>query len=349
MAKFTARSFGLALIAGLLSLGAAPPARAVEPTAVTPELVAAATKEGKIVWYASEDAQLVAAVSKAFEAKYPGITAQGERNGAERNFQRVSQEYGSNIHAVDVITSSNPGPVLYWKSHDMLAPFVPTDVARFPANQRDPDGYFATDCLTLAVMGYNTKLVKPEDAPKSYADLLDPKWQGKLVKAHPSYSGTIVTATLAISKAMGWDYLEKLGKQQVMQVQSAIDPPRKVAQGERPVMVDGAEASALQVQEQGGPLAIVYPTEGTPAVPLNGVLMKEAAHPNAARLFYSFLFSKEAQQVFVQYGFRSVNPDVAEPPTRKPFRDIKLLFTDPAEQEKLGEEIKTRYAQYFGI
>jgi iron(III) transport system substrate-binding protein len=344
----SAQSLRLPLIAALGCIIAAGAAHAVEPTPVTPELVAAATKEGKVVWYASEDAQLVAAVTKAFEAKYPGIAAQGERNGAERNFQRVSQEYGSSIHAVDVITSSNPGPVLYWKSHGMLAQFVPTDVARFPANQRDADGYYATDCLTLAVMGYNTKLLKPDEAPKSYADLLDPKWKGRMVKAHPGYSGTIVTATLAMSKALGWAYVEKLGKQEVMQVQSAIDPPRKLALGERPVMIDGAEASALQVQEQGGPIAIVYPTEGTPAVPLNGVLMKEAPHPNAAKLFYSFLFSKEAQQVFAQYGFRSVNPDVAEPPTRKPFRDIKLLFTDPAEQEKSGEEIKSRYAQYFG-
>ena len=300
------------------------------------------------MWYASEDAQLVAAVAKAFEAKYPGISADGERNGAERNFQRVSQEYGSNIHAVDVITSSNPGPVLYWKRHDMLAAFVPADVARFPTNARDLDGYYAVDCLTLAVMGYNTKLVKPDEAPKSYADLLDPKWKGKMVKAHPGYSGTIVTATLAMSKALGWDYFEKLGQQDVMQVQSAIDPPRKLGLGERAVMIDGAEASALQVQEQGGPIAIVYPTEGAPAVPLNGVLMKEAAHPNAARLFYSFLESHEAQQVFASnMPARSIRTWPSRP-TRKPFRDIKLLFTDPAEQEKAGEEIKARYARYFG-
>ncbi len=328
---------------------AAGAAGAVEPTAVTPELVAAAVKEGTVVWYASEDAQLVAAVSKAFEAKYPGIAAQGERNGAERNFQRVSQEYASNIHAVDVITSSNPGPVLYWKRNNMLAAFVPGEIAAWPNTARDPEGYYAVDCLTLAVMGYNTKLVKPDEAPKTWADLLDPKWKGKLVKAHPGYSGTIVTATLAISKLQGWEFFEKLGQQQVMQVQSAIDPPRKLAFGERAVMVDGAEAASLQVQEQGAPIALVYPSEGTPAVPLNGVLMKEAPHPNAARLFYSFLYSKEAQEIFVKYGFRSMRPDVAEPSSRKPLKDIKLLFTDPQEQESAAEDIKKRYAQYFGI
>jgi iron(III) transport system substrate-binding protein len=336
-----------AFVAALIC--AATAAGAVEPTPVTPELVAAAVKEGNVVWYASEDAQLVAAVSKAFEAKYPGIAAQGERNGAERNFQRVSQEYDSNIHVVDVITSSNPGPILYWKRKDLLVPFVPAETADWPQTTRDPDGYYTVDCLTLAVMGVNTKLVKPEDAPKTWTDLLDPKWKGKLVKAHPGYSGTIVTSTLALSKLLGWQYFEKLGQQQVMQVQSAIDPPRKLAFGERSVMIDGAEASALQQQEQGAPIALIYPAEGTPAVPLNSVLMKLAPHPNAARLFYSFLFSNEAQQIFVKYGFRSVRSDVADPPGGKPIKDIKLLFTDPQEQENAAEEIKKRYAQYFGI
>jgi iron(III) transport system substrate-binding protein len=196
-------------LAALALLLGAVPAEAVEPTPVTPELVAAAQKEGSVVWYGSEDLQLVTAVAAAFEVKYPSIKAQAERSGAERNFQRISQEYASNIHAVDVVTSSNPGPVLYWKRNGMLAPFVPADVAKWPAGDRDPDGYFAVDCLTMPVMGYNPKLVKPEEAPKSLSDLLDPKWKGKLVKAHPGYSGTIVTSTLAISKLLGWEYFEK--------------------------------------------------------------------------------------------------------------------------------------------
>jgi len=334
------------LLAATFALAA--PARALEPSPVTPELVAAATKEGKVVWYGSEDLQVVTAIARAFEAKYPGIAATAERSGAERNFQRIGQEYSSGIHAVDVVTSSNPGPILYWKRNGMLAPFVPADVGKWPADERDPEGYFATNCLTLSLIGYNTRIVKPEDAPKSFAELVEPKWKGKLVKAHPGYSGTIVTATLAISKVLGWEYFEKLGHQQVMQVQSAIDPPRKVAAGERAVMVDGAEASAFQVQAAGAPLALVYPTEGAPAVPLNGVVMKEAPHPNAARLFIDFLFSREGQQLFVDYGFRSLHPDVREPAGHKPFADIKMLHTDPAEEEKASEEVKARYARYFG-
>ena len=93
----------------------------------------------------------------------------------------------------------------------------------------------ATSCAWLEAIGYNTGLVKREEAPKSYADLLDPKWSGKMVKAHPGYSGTIMTATFQITRELGWEYLEKLAKQKVMQVQSSADPPKKLALGERAV------------------------------------------------------------------------------------------------------------------
>jgi iron(III) transport system substrate-binding protein len=349
IAKLASAAGAIGLTLVLLAQGVGD-ARAAgpDPTPVTPELIAAAIKEGAVVWYGSEDLQLVTAVAKAFEAKYPGIKATAERSGAERNFQRIGQEYASNIHAVDVVTSSNPGPILYWKRNGLLAAFVPEDVGRWPAADRDPEGYYAVNCLTFAVMGYNSRMLKPEEAPKSFADLLDPKWKGKLVKAHPGYSGTIVTSTLAVSKALGWEYFEKLGKQDVLQVQSAVDPPRKVAQGERPVMVDGAEASALQLIGSGAPIVLVYPVEGTPAVTLNGALMKQAPHPNAARLFMNFMFSRDAQQIFIEYGFRSVHPEAREPSGRKPLSEIKALRTDPQEQERAGGEIKTRYALYFG-
>src|SRR5437763_5829202 len=94
---------------------------------------------------------------------------------------------------------------------------------------------FATTRIWLSSIAYNTNLVKPEDAPKSWADLLDPKWAGKMVKGHPAYSGTIMTATFQLVRELGWDYLEKLSKQRVMQVQSSTDPLKKIGLGERRV------------------------------------------------------------------------------------------------------------------
>ena len=122
-----------------------------------------------------------------------------------------------------------------WKRNGWLEPYVPEEVAQhFPAEHRDPDGAFATSRIYVCSIGYNTNLVKPEDAPKSFADLLDPKWMGKLVKAHPGYSGTIMTATYQMARELGWEYFEKLARQKVMQVQSSVDPPKKSCSASAP-------------------------------------------------------------------------------------------------------------------
>jgi iron(III) transport system substrate-binding protein len=134
-----------------------------------------------------------------------------------------------------------------------------------------------------------------------------------------------------------------------MQVQSSTEPPKKLALGERPVMVDGNEYNAFLAKESGAPIEIVYPAEGTPLLVGSAGVMKDAPHPNAARLFISYLFSLEGQQLLVDVGgLRSYHPDVKERPGRKPLSEIKLLTADPVEQEKAVDEIKQKYAAYFG-
>jgi len=213
---------------------------------LTPELIEAAKKEDKIAWYTADDLVLATKVAKSFEAKY-GITVQLERSGAERIYQRIGQEYSSNISAVDVATTSDLGHTVSWRASGWLAPFVPSEAAHWPDVAMAPDGTYFVDKFTLVVSGYNSRLVKAEDAPKTWTDLLDPKWKGKLVKGHPGYSGAITNATYALSRLLGWEFFEKLAKQGVMQVQSATDPPMRVAQGERAVMADAAEVTAQRL------------------------------------------------------------------------------------------------------
>src|SRR5262245_43721534 len=301
-------------------------AAAPEPSRVTPELIAAARKEGRVVWYTSIDLPVAEGIAKAFEAKYPGIAMRVERTGAERVFQRIGQEHASNIHAVDLVNSSDAAHLIVWKREGLLAPYVPEDVAQhFPEEHRDPDGMFAPCRATLSVMGYNTKQVTAAEAPKSFADLLDAKWAGKIVKAHPGYSGTIMTATHQIARDLGWQFFEKLAQQRVMQVQSATDPPRKIAAGERAVMADGSEYVMFRLKERNEPVEIVYPTEGTPLVNGPNGLFKNAPNPNAARLAQSFMFSLECQQLMVDIGgLRSLHALVKEKPGHKPLSEIKV-------------------------
>ena len=175
--------------------------RPAPASAVTPALIEAARKEGKLSFYTALELNVAERLGKTFEAKYPGISVRVERSGAERIFQRIAQEQASNINAVDVANSTDPAHYLDWKKKDWLAPYLPDDVAKhFPADQVEPDGLYATSCAWMEAIGYNTNLVKREDAPKSYADLLDPKWVGKIVKGHPGYSGAILTATFVLTR-----------------------------------------------------------------------------------------------------------------------------------------------------
>src|SRR5712691_1423372 len=161
-------------------LAAAPPA-----TAITPQLIEAAKKEGKVFYYTSIDLPIAERIAKSFEAKFPGISVRVERTGAERVFQRIGQEYASRIYAVDVVNSSDAANFITWKRDGILAPFVPEDVARhYTADHKDPDGMYASFRVSLSGIAYNTNLVKAAEAPRSFSDLLDPKWMGKIVKAH---------------------------------------------------------------------------------------------------------------------------------------------------------------------
>jgi iron(III) transport system substrate-binding protein len=326
-------------------------AAAPAPASVTPELIEAARKEGKISYYSALELNTAERLGKAFEAKYPGIAVRVERSGAERIFQRIAQEQASGINAVDVANSTDPAHYLDWKSKDWLAPYLPDDVAKFfPADQVDPDGLYATSCAWIETIGYNTNLVKAEDAPKGYLDLLDPKWQGKIVKAHPGYSGAIMTATFVLSRELGWQYFEKLAQQKVLQVQSAADPPKKLILGERAVMADGNDYNLLLLKEQGKPVEVVYASEGAPLIIVPSGVFHNAPNPNAARLFQSFFFSAEGQQLLVdEFAHRSFHSQIKEKPGRQPLSALKLLKSDPAAVLAQSEEIKARYAKLFRV
>lgn len=331
---------------GARILSAAPPT-----TAITPELIEAAKKEGKVTYYTAMDLSVAEPMARAFEAKYPGIKVAVERTGAERLFNRIGQEVGSNIRRVDVANSSDAAHFIVWKRQGWLEPFLTPDMAEnLPADQRDPDGTFVNQRTHLSAIAYNTRLVKPEDVPKGFVDLLDPKYAGKLVKGHPGYSGTIMTATQQLAKALGWEYFEKLSKQKVLQVQSATEPPKRIEAGERAIAVDGSDYLFWMARERGAPIEVVHAIEGTPQVSNPMAIFKSSPNPNAARVLVGWIMSPEGQQFIVNVsGQYPANRLVKAKEGRPALASIKTLPEEPAEVEKQADEIKSRYQRYFKV
>jgi iron(III) transport system substrate-binding protein len=311
--------------------------------------VEAAKKEGKVVWYTSLALPSAEKVAKLFEAAYPGIKVDVNRTGSERILSRVMQELQAGIKNVDVIHTSDAGHFVLLKNKSLLTKYTPAGVDRFPAGFKDKDGYYYGLRATVNVIAYNTKAVTAAEAPKTWKDLLDPKWKGKMVTAHPGYSGVIATHVLALVNQYGWDFFKQLAQNKLMLVQSAVDPAGVVASGERPVAVDGGEYTFYQTRKKGNPVELVYPKEGVPLVVSPTAIAAGAPHPNAAKLFTDFSFTREVQQVMADSeGLYTGHPEVKYPTDKPKLSDLKLLSVEPEELEKRNEEIKTRFVEFFG-
>jgi iron(III) transport system substrate-binding protein len=309
----------------------------------------AAKKEGKVVWYTSLALSSSEKVAKLFEAAYPGIKVEVHRTGSERILQRLMQELQANIKIADVVHTSDAGHYVLLKEKNLLMKYAPAGVDRFPAAFKDKDGYHYGLRATVNVIAYNSKIVPAAEAPRTWKDLLDPKWKGKLVTAHPGYSGVIATHVLALVHLHGWDYFKQLAQNKPMLVQSAVDPSGVVASGERPIAANGGDYTFYQVKKKGNPVEIVFPKEGVPLVVSPSAITSFAPHPNAARLFTDFIFSRDLQQVLADSeGLYTGHPDVKYPPDRPKLSELNLLRVDPEELEKRNEEIKTRFVEFFG-
>ena len=312
-------------------------------------LIEAARKEGKVVWYTSLALPSAEKVARLFEAAYPGIKVEVHRTGSERILQRVMQELQANLKNVDVIHTSDAGHFVLLKRKKLLLKHTPPGTERFPAGFKDSEGYYYGLRATVNVIAYNTKQVSAADAPKTWKDLLDPKWKGKLVTAHPGYSGVISTHVLALVNLHGWDYFKQLAQNTLMLVQSAADPAGVIASGERTVAVNGGEYYYYQLKKKGNPVEIVYPKEGVPLVVSPTAITSFAPHPNAARLFTDFTFTRDVQQVMADSeGLYTGHPDVKYPSDKPKMTDLKVLTVDPEELEKRNEEIKKRFVEFFG-
>ena len=136
----------------------------------------------------------------------------------------VMQEVGAGLKIADVFNSSDIGHYVLLKKKGMLAKYAPAGAQRFPESFRDPEGIAFGWRAFLIVMSYNTKLLASADAPKTWKDILDPKWKGKLVTAHPGYSGSIASYMLALVKLYGWDYFKQLAQNKPQLSQSVHDP-----------------------------------------------------------------------------------------------------------------------------
>lgn len=307
-----------------------------------------ARREGRVVWYTSVGLPSAEKIANLFTEKY-GIHVEVNRSGSERVFTRVLQEAQAGVFEADVIHTSDAGHYEYLKEMGLLAQYKPAGIDAWDDIWKDPDGYYFVWRAGVALPIYNPNLVSPEELPRKWTDFLHPRWQGRLAKGHPGYSGFVLTHTAALVNQYGWEFFRELAKLDVMQLQSANDPPQTVANGERAAGVEGTDYLTYQLRAQGNPIDFIMIDDGVPFVASPSGVAAKAPNPNAARFFTDFLFSLEAQQAMVDAGFYSGHPEVVYAEDKPALSDMNLWVVSAKELLDRADEIKEMYSDIFGL
>ena len=287
-----------------------------------PALVAAAQKEGQVVWYSTLIVnQILRPMADAFEKRYPGIRVQYSRATNSDVALKIINESRARRLQADVFDGTNSiYPLLDAR---LVAAYPPKAAAAYPAEIKDPSGYWTAMNVFFLTTGYNTNEIKPEDVPKTYDDLLNPKWKGKIAwtndptpQGPPGFIHNILT-TMGQDKGMA--YLRKFAAQEPVFIPASqrvvLD---KVIAGEYPLAVMTFNHHSAISAAQGAPVAWIRMEPLSESVNLIGIL-KDAPHPNAARLLEEFILSDEGQKVLADNDYVPADPAVpAKVPTLKP-------------------------------
>jgi iron(III) transport system substrate-binding protein len=338
-------------LASVALTAAAVPAQA-QMAAWEKSLYEAAKKEKEFTVYTAHyDTETIADLCMAFDKKYPGVKCNFVRTTAQVAYQRLQQDMKANLAVASVFSSTDISHYPELKKRGVLLTYQPHNLDKMvdslkQYNDKDNDAWVTA--AALVVIAYNTSLVSEKDAPKSWTDLLDPKWKDKVSIGHPAFSGYVGTWVVLMRKLYGWQFFDKLEKNKPQIGRSINDTVTMLNAKERWVAA-GPEATTLLSRDKGNPLGVIYPKDGTLLmVSLTGI-PKNAPAPNAAKLFVEFMLDKEAAEVQVKNHQLSVIKGIKPAPGAKPLEEIKVIRPTEEEIAKGIPEVKEQFRDTFGI
>lgn len=312
-----------------------------------------ARKEGKVTVYSGMIVdQALRPITESFMKKYPYIKAEFWRADSNKIVQKILAEARAKSMVADVGESTSLSEPLIRAG--VVAPFKSPSVINFPKEYVDPKNLWGATRLSYFGAAYNTKAITAADAPKTYEDLLDPKWKGKLAWRDGSDSGSSLFVTniiMLMGNQKGEDYLKKLAKQNIVNFTgSARTLVNRVMEGEYPIALNIFLHHPVISAQKGAPVAAL-PLEPVPS--LNGTVLfiKGSQHPHAAMLLIDFMLSKEGQQTLAGANYFPANPDVDINPVLQPIvpkkAGLKENFITPEKVFQLNDKSETLLKKYF--
>src|SRR5688572_9306739 len=284
------------------------------------ELYAAAKKEGQVVFGGAIKAEHVQKLAAAFNKTYPGIAVKYTRRSTEPMVQLIETERRANRVTFDVLNLTEPGDVVRWIKQGFLASVPIPECGRMAPGTCDPKGFYAATGVTPMLGIYNTRVIKPGEAPKSLKALAtDPKWKGKIAISRPTRGGTSSAALMNVIEAVGRGFLKTARDHDILLTLGNEAAINAVVSGERPLSWGVSGYRAIEARADGSPIEVVVWEEGVALAQFIGVVPDKAPHPNAARLFYRWLMTTEGQELIVtNANLYSARKDIAVTPLKQP-------------------------------
>jgi len=307
-------------------------------------LVEGAMKEKKITWYTSLIVdQVVRPIKEAFEKKYPFIAIDHFRGNSERIVQKMFSEYQGKRYEVDIVDGTVTAPMV--KKAGFLQRFYTPHFADYPAELKDPQGYWGVSNVYFFAVGYNTRMVKPNEVPKSYEDLLHPRWKGQMMWSTSRGSGApmmIGNILKTMGDEAGKAYLQKLKGQNPAKTTASN---RQLLAGEYPLALHIFHHHAHISKSAGAPV------DWSPIEPASATIntispVTRSPHPHAALLLLDFILSEEGQKVIQGVNYLPSHPRIpAKQIDLKPGggRFKRALYFTPDSQLNEGDA----WVEYF--
>jgi iron(III) transport system substrate-binding protein len=302
--------------------------------------VSRARADNGIIWYSGSSARSVEGWAKKFQAK-TGVPIETFRTGGIKLAQKFEEEVKAHQVRCSVMDSSVPGIMMDWVDRGLIAKYESPEAKHYPADTQDP-GYWAPIKALVLVMCYNANIIKANDAPKTWTDVLDPKWKGRMTMPDASYSGAALHWFAAMRKHYGKSYMDKLSKQDVLIHQGTGATVNTIMSGERPLAPMVLHYRVFADIKKGANLEIVMPVEGVPLTFMVIGIPKSAPNPAGGKKFIDFALSKDAQTYWQEtYNTPSLRDDV-EPLTRahgrRPLAEVKRIASSPGDMREYHKE-----------
>ena len=307
-----------------------------------------ARKEGEVIWYTSMSLTDFPKIVGAFEKTVPYVKIRTNRLSQSSVLPKIETEARAGHYAVDIVGSA---PMEMWelKQKGYSAAYLSPELKAFPTGSFDPQGFWSSTEVTPLVLALNTNLVSPDEAPRSYQDLLQPKWKGKMNFGSDEYAWYSVMLD-GMGKAKGLEYMKALARQQLhIPGGSSIMRLQLMLAGESALAIAARGRRATEYKEKGAPIDYRL-LDPYPAEPNGLALMRRAAHPYGSILFIDWMLSEEGQTVLAQQIPRiTLRKGIKQIPRHQELYKKEFVFVNPAFIGPNLNDLIASYQQIFNV